>query len=93
MITKINSFGFQANQYSSLNKAKNISFKEAECYDFAPLNSREEIENKYNRKRCELASKADWTGMPSDIYFEELQKIEEAERHELDIHDSYIRAN
>ena len=64
---------------------KNTSFKsnDSRFQTVNPFSKREEIEEKYNEKRAILASRADWTGMPSDIYLAELNKIDEAEQTEL----------
>ena len=72
---------------------KDISFKNDQIYgNYGKMFSkREEIEEKYNEKRALLASKADWTGMPSDIYFEEMKKIDDEEQAEIARYESSIR--
>ena len=92
MIIKTIPVGF-SNSNFSINKTKNVSFKELDDCDFCSpaMNGREEIEHKYAQRREALAHKADWLEMPSDIYFEELKKINDAEKEELDNYEYSIR--
>ena len=76
---------------ASINKNTSFKSNDSRFQTVNPFSKREEIEEKYNEKRAILASRADWTGMPSDIYFEEMKKIDEAEQTELAQFESSVR--
>lgn len=93
MITKISSTINQAPKYRAFNNTENVSFKELNNrgHGYPQMTRREEIELKYEKRREDLYEKADWLDMASDIFFEELKKIDADERAELDNYESSIR--